>query len=478
MENGALTVGSLFSGIGAFDLAFERSGFAPLWQCEIDKSCLKLLASKWPAVPRHDDVTTFDPGQHPCPTVVVFGSPCQDLSVAGKRAGMAGERSGLFFYAARIIKHFVGRGLEFAVWENVPGCLSSMGGRDFAAVLASMAECGAVDIGWRILDCQWFGLAQRRRRVFLVADFRGKRTEEILALSESLQGYPAPRRQAGESVAPTVRSGAPNGGKGHGARSGDSKDELIVPLTANPIGSNQTGGFRGDLDGDTYVLAHGQGNAEHVKDGDPSLTCNHEAPIAIRTSGNCGPFVQGDKTGALNCATDPNQNIVMMRLSFDTTQVTSKANYSNPQPGDPVHPLASTGHAPALAFQPRYYTRENKTGGTPTEIAATLEAGKRNGDSQQVVCFQSRIARNGRGQPEEICLTLNGTDAGETSDMRPLVATQYQVRRLTPGECERLMGLPPGWTDGFSDSTRYRMLGNSLAVPVAEWIAKRMAKTL
>ncbi|HUT56632.1 MAG TPA: DNA (cytosine-5-)-methyltransferase, partial [Phycisphaerae bacterium] len=129
--------------------------------------------------------------------VICGGWPCQDLSVAGRRAGLIeGKRSSLFFEAMRIIKELqdAGVGPTFALFENVPGLLSSNGGNDFAVVLAELANVGALDIAWRVLDSQFFGVAQRRRRVFIVADFGGECAGQILALTEGLRGYPAPRR--------------------------------------------------------------------------------------------------------------------------------------------------------------------------------------------------------------------------------------------------------------------------------------------
>lgn len=203
-----LTLGSLFAGIGGFDLGFERAGFRTLWACEVDAKCRQVLAKKFPEAKQHDDVATFEPDNFECPTAITFGSPCQDLSIAGKRAGLDGSRSVLFYEATRIIRGHVARGLRFAVWENVPGALSSNGGGDFAMVLRELAKCGAVDICWRILDAQWFGVAQRRRRLFVVADFREKRAGQVLSFAESVQGHPPPRREKGEGVAARPVCGA------------------------------------------------------------------------------------------------------------------------------------------------------------------------------------------------------------------------------------------------------------------------------
>jgi DNA (cytosine-5)-methyltransferase 1 len=169
----SLRVVSLFSGVGGFDLGLERAGMTTVAQVEWDPKCQQVLARHWPHVPRWGDVSDVDGADLPDCDLVAFGSPCQDLSVAGKRAGMVeGEtRSGLFYEAVRIIKELQehDRGPAWVIWENVVGALSSNRGLDFAAVVDSLGELGAVDIQWRVLDAQWFGVPQRRRRVFVVA---------------------------------------------------------------------------------------------------------------------------------------------------------------------------------------------------------------------------------------------------------------------------------------------------------------------
>ena len=193
-----MLIGSLFSGVGGFEQGFESAGFQTAWQCEIDQDASDVLARHWPSVRRYRDVRDVNPAELPPVDVVTFGSPCQDLSVAGKRAGLEGGRSGLFYEAVRIIR---GVRPTFALWENVPGAFSSNGGRDFGAVLAALAECGALDISWRVLDAQWFGVPQRRRRIFLVADFGGERAASVLFESEGMHGDSAAGSEAGQGTA-------------------------------------------------------------------------------------------------------------------------------------------------------------------------------------------------------------------------------------------------------------------------------------
>lgn len=170
-----LTYGSLFSGVGGFDLGFDRTGFECVFQVEWDKHCQQILAKHWPEVPKWLDVQEVNGAEIPPCDVLIFGSPCQDLSVAGKRAGLDGTKSSMFYEATRIIKEMRNATESVyprvVVWENVPGALSSNNGADFGQVLDTLAECGAVDIQWSILDAQHFGVPQRRRRIFVVAIF-------------------------------------------------------------------------------------------------------------------------------------------------------------------------------------------------------------------------------------------------------------------------------------------------------------------
>src|SRR3990167_1487872 len=150
-----MTVGSLFAGIGGFDLGFERAGFQTRWRCEIEPFCQKVLINKLPSAEIYQDVRGIGKAVDRV-DVLVGGFPCQDLSVAGKRGGLHGERSGLFFEFMRIIRTLQPR---WFVLENVPGFLSSHYGSDFATALRCVEDLGSVGV-WRVLDSQWFGLAQ------------------------------------------------------------------------------------------------------------------------------------------------------------------------------------------------------------------------------------------------------------------------------------------------------------------------------
>lgn len=181
---------SLFAGVGGFDLGFEKAGHTCVGQVEIDKNAQKILKKHWPNIPLHDDVKTAIKWAKEIDLIgkvdiVCGGFPCQDVSVAGKRAGIAGARSGLFWDAIRFAQEVKAHTI---VLENVPGLLSSNEGRDFGVVISEMANAGYSHIEWRVLDSQFFGVPQRRRRVFIVGSTRDRGKFPILIESESMRG--------------------------------------------------------------------------------------------------------------------------------------------------------------------------------------------------------------------------------------------------------------------------------------------------
>jgi DNA (cytosine-5)-methyltransferase 1 len=223
MEVTMSTYGELFAGVGGMTMGFERAGFEPLWHVEIDKYCQSVLRHHWPDVPVYDDVRTVNGGTAWTLThrlrpvdVIAFGSPCQDLSQAGKRRGLVGNRSGLFHEAIRIIKEMRdvtdGAQPRWAVWENVGGALNSHGGADFGAALDALADAGALVIEWAQLDLQFFGVPHRRERVFVVACFDPAAAErcpaELLALAESSPWNPRSRGKTGYPTGGAPADGA------------------------------------------------------------------------------------------------------------------------------------------------------------------------------------------------------------------------------------------------------------------------------
>lgn len=405
---------SFFSGIEAASVAWHSLGWEPVFFSEIEPFPNKVLAHHYPTVPNLGDITKIkNPLQHGAVELMVGGSPCQSFSVAGLRKGLADPRGNLALEYLRMADTIQPR---WIVWENVPGVLSSNGGRDFGAFLGALAELG-YGFAYRVLDAQFFGVPQRRRRVFVVAHSGGNwlRAAAVLFESESVRRDFTPGGKARKEVAPTL-SARTKGGGGLGTDF-ELDGGLIQEYTLLGGIDNENNGheaseptgplLKGSASGGgrplpaVVMMATGQGNAEITSGLRPTLSCNHEAPI----------------------------------IAFDTTQITSPTNGSNPQPGDACHPLCAKAHVPAIAFT------------TVSDCLTAAYGTKWNGNAS---------AENG---------SLFALDA-------------QIIRRITPMEAERLQGFPDNYTNiqNAKDTPRYRALGNSMAVPVMRWIGERIQK--
>lgn len=376
---------------------------------------------------------------------ITGGSPCQDLSIAGKRAGLAGERSGLFMEQVRIVKEMRecdrrnGRAGDmvrprFLVWENVPGAFSSNEGGDFQAVLEEIihiaeptvsvprfegkwTKAGAIDgdgwsIAWRTHDAQYWGVPQRRRRISVVADFGGQSAGEILFERQGLPGDiaesgaswegPAEAAEAGASYAVRIRGGCDGGGKG----------ALVQTEKSGTLGTGN--------DQTIFCMATQQGGAElRTDDRAPTLTA------AAGMSGNNQPVVALDMSHACDVIRDCG------------------------------------------------------------EVSPTLQVRMGTGGNQVPLTYQ--MQGFGDYRAGEVASSCKQRDFKDGTD---LAITNMAVRRLTPVECERLQGFPDGWTDigewvdeegrthKQADSPRYKALGNSIALPFWYWMFCRMAEHL
>lgn len=199
------TIGSLFAGIGGFDIGFENAGFQTAWQVEINPICRAVLADRFPHALQFDDVRAVNGGQLPRVDVLVGGFPCQDLSTMGKRQGLAGARSGLFYEVVRLARELQPRWL---VLENVTGLLSCNHGEDFQRVISTLAECGYVGC-WRVLNAQYFGVPTKRRRVFIVAGFHEHPPVELLVDTAPMGAIPGPTTaEHAEQPFPTLLAGS------------------------------------------------------------------------------------------------------------------------------------------------------------------------------------------------------------------------------------------------------------------------------
>lgn len=382
----AMRFGSLFSGIGGFDLAFERAGMTCAWQCEIDAAARNVLRQHFNA-PIIGDVRNVRPDTVSPVDLICGGFPCQDVSIAGKRAGLAGERSGLWFEFHRVIAEIRP---QWVVVENVPGLLSSNGGRDFAAIVRGLVECG-YGVAWRVFDAQYFGVAQRRRRVFVVGSLGDGRAAQVLFESECVSWDSAQGGAARPAVAGTLAPGTRAGG-----------------VSDREIGSG------------VYALTAHHGHL------DPS-----EETFVFESR------VARNGRGAPAAVSPP-----------------LKAQSGGTNKGDGA-PLVFHGKA-------SHHQSMN-----PSGVAPSLDA------SKELTVYYSH--ENRQDSIYNTDAPANALTVSRTRVMQSYAVDQG-IRRLTPTECERLQGFPDGWTAGQSDAARYRQLGNAVAVPVVEWIGRRIAQ--
>lgn len=376
-----MNVLSLFSGIGGFDLGFERAGMTVVGMCEIDKHAQKILQRHFPDATLHTDVREVH-YERGAVDLICGGFPCQDLSVAGKRRGLAGERSGLWHEFARIIDETEP---SWVVIENVPGLFSSNAGRDFAVIIDWLAQRG-YGVGWRVLDAQGFGLAQRRKRVFIVASFGNPCGCTVLLEPESVRRDSTASRKERQADTRTTE---------------DSIDENIAHRS---VASALTAvGRRPEIDGN-FVFSI-QGN-----------------------------IIDRQRGGAHGIGGDTNA---------------------------PMYTLTSTDRHGVAWY--------GTTALSPT-LRAEAKQSLMTGDGN--INAPLAIAINGQhGQWSEL---YEQSHTLSTTKVEQVLRGTIGVRRLTPTECERLQGFPDGWTAGQADSNRYKQLGNAVAVPVAEWIGRRI----
>ena len=388
------------------------------------------------------DITKISGYDAPVVDCIIGGSPCQDLSVAGKRAGLAGERSGLFMEQIRIVKEMRARGgtndavrPRYMVWENVPGAFSSNGGKDFAAVLEETIrviepEAPAVpvpekgwptsgcfmgdkwSVAWRVLDAQFWGVPQRRRRIALIADFGGHSAPEICFVRKSVSGNLEPSEPKGKEIA---------GGAGSGITEASIYD------------------------------ARGNGDGAVAS----TITGDHNGRVSDYTSLICDPIPINDKATRFQGG------------GADRKNDGAGNGLGVGKPGD-IAPTLTSCDRHAVA----YGIGNGQTNQSYTEgVVGALNCMN---DQQAVFC-------------QDIAHTLKekaNLDFREDSETYPI--TNHVVRRLTPLECERLQGYPDGWTDigewvdskgklhKPADSPRYKALGNSIAIPPWKWLLKRL----
>ena len=365
-----LSVGSLFSGVGGFDLGFERAGMRIVFQCELDHWCRGVLAQQWPGVPCYEDVRSVGNQDAPHegerrwedvrrlhaqlasgqPSVsgvdlLCGGFPCQDLSVAGRRAGLAGERSGLFFEFARCADELVRPG-GWIVVENVPGLLSSQGGRDFAVVVRTLGDIGFHDLAWRVLDSRYFGVPQRRRRVFIVGRrAAGTGAREVLLEPESGGGDFAPSREAGPRVAASLSRGSASPGVSVPGRRQEDDENIVSTLQ----GGSGRRGHRIDAEGAAGNHLVGVGRAERDGDGsaDDDATRGSAGSSWLGSEQNAPALVSRYAKGTDSDATDALIAHTLRAEGFDASE--DGTGRGTPLVADPLVSRSSRGKPTPLA---------------------------------------------------------------------------------------------------------------------------------
>ena len=497
---GRLTYGSLFAGVGGFDLGFDAAGWDCKFQVEWDKPCQGVLKRHWPNVPKWEDVRDVNGAALPPVDLISFGSPCQDLSVAGKRSGLDGERSGLYFEGIRIIKEMRdatnGEYPKWAIWENVPGALTSNKGEDFAEVINQMANIGALGIEWHILDAQWFGVAQRRRRVFVIACWDSsiirRSAGKILPVPEDSSGNIKKIRKKGKQNSRAIKDGV--GETIWYGQTGHSKwTEGGVTLSATDYKRPERNFVL-----EPFVKTKRAQSAEDYESWDsnkvaPTLngfdnTGEARATVLVFQPGvmvRQGGGVSEDSSPTLRAEHHNGDNMPHV-LIVDGTRVNDLRIYDDDTVPTLKHRMGTGGgQVPLVAIDnnPDVYSFHIKQDPI-SEYDLSICITEQMGVGVAIPIQGTIINRSDTAGP-------NGKGFGDLGDPSYTIDARSQhgvmtpeliLRRLTPVECERLMGFPDDHTSHdytgkkIADTNRYKMCGNAIASPVAEWIGKELKK--
>jgi len=433
---------SFFSGVGGLDLGFERAGIETVSVSEIDPYANAVLAERFPDAPNLGSITEVEANDIPEADIWSGGFPCQDLSVAGKRAGFAGKRSSLAFTFLDLVEQ---RRPRWLVLENVPGLFSSNKGADFGRLLNEMEQLG-YGVSWRTLDARYFGVAQRRRRVFLVASFESDRAAEVLLECEGCERHPSPRWTQRQGVA----GGAPDGSGIAGAITrrfskgvNSTIDEpLIVSSSPDSDGVRAVDGLARRLDNQQGVDTFGAETHRALQARD------WKAGVSNQDIGEDGYLV-----GYQTRVDEKNGN-------FSLSEAEVANSLSALWPGDTSHRSMTLVQAVIQDSREMANKTQNGSGVSTEDIAYTLTRI----DRPAVFRKSSRAQTN---EDSETCVegdvanTLNSFDVGDVRTTHAIVGGTENEDDLLP------VGL---------DSHRYRCCGNGVVAPVAEWIGRRIVE--
>ena len=522
-----LTLGSLFDGSGGFPLGGLLSGITPVWASEIEPFPIRVTTKRLPFMKHYGDVSRMDGGKIEPVDVITFGSPCQDMSIAGRREGLDGSRSSLFYEAVRIVKEMRcatdGKYPRYIVWENVPGAFSSNKGADFQSVLeeicsvkgyeihtprperwANAGEIVADDfsLAWRVFDAQYWGVPQRRKRIYLVADFAGGSAGKILFESEGVSGYTPQGFRPWQGAAGTFAEGAGASGcvclNDQGGSRMDVTEDVAATLRAENHGhppcvmgaagfcTEHSAKARGigyeeetspTLRAGTVPAAVYENHSQDTRYTGPLETAptvnatygmgGNNQPFVVETpktlkirsgcdGGGKGALIQENKSATLGCNND--QTVFVPKVYGICSKQSHAMLSDNPHSGfyeadtsrcldrSGGNPTCNQGGMAVVAVQGSMIGRADKNGpqgsGVNEDVSFTLDAADRHAVAY---CMTTGTYTQMLKEQSPTLMARDYKDPPVVNETEP----EYIVRRLTPTECARLQGFPDWWCAGL-----------------------------
>ena len=527
MEQNKLTLGSLFDGSGGFPLGGLISGITPVWASEIEPFPIRVTTKRLPFMKHYGDVSKMNGADIEPVDIITFGSPCQDMSIAGRREGLDGSRSSLFYEAVRIVKEMRcktnGRYPRYIIWENVPGAFSSNKGADFQSVLeevcsvkgyeihtprpekwANAGEIVADDfsLAWRVFDAQYWGVPQRRKRIYLVADFAGGSAGKILFESEGVSGYTPQGFRPWQGVAGAFAEGAGASGcvclNDQGGSRIDVTEDVAATLRAENHGHPPcvmgAAGFCTEHSAQARGIGYGEETSPTLRAGTvpaavyenhsqdtryigpletaPTVNATYgmggnnqpfvvETPKTLKIRSGCegggkGALIQDNKSATLGCNND--QTLFVPKVYGICSKDSNAMKSENPKSGfyeaetsrcldaNGGNPTCNQGGMAVVALQGSMIGRADKNGpqgsGVNEDVSFTLDVVDRHAVAY---CMTTGTYTQTLEEQSPTLMARDYKDPPVVNETEP----EYIVRRLTPTECARLQGFPDWWCAGL-----------------------------
>ena len=522
-----LTLGSLFDGSGGFPLGGLLSGITPVWASEIEPFPIRVTTKRLPFMKHYGDVSRMDGRKIEPVDIITFGSPCQDMSIAGRREGLDGSRSSLFYEAARIVKEMRcstdGRYPRYIVWENVPGAFSSNKGADFQSVLEEICSVKGYEIhtarperwpaageivaddfslAWRVFDAQYWGVPQRRKRIYLVADFAGGSAGKILFESEGVSGYTPQGFRPWQGVAGAFAEGAGASGcvclNDQGGSRIDVTEDVAATLRAENHGHPPcvmgAAGFCTEHSAQARGIGYGEETSPTLRAGTvpaavyenhsqdtryigpletaPTVNATYgmggnnqpfvvETPKTLKIRSGCegggkGALIQDNKSATLGCNND--QTLFVPKVYGICSKDSNAMKSENPKSGfyeaetsrcldaNGGNPTCNQGGMAVVALQGSMIGRADKNGpqgsGVNEDVSFTLDVVDRHAVAY---CMTTGTYTQTLEEQSPTLMARDYKDPPVVNETEP----EYIVRRLTPTECARLQGFPDWWCAGL-----------------------------